>query len=249
MYKSLLLSILLVGSLHSCEKQEAFGQVNRLKFQSAADLEHLKLYYCNKAFFVKHNDLIVMLENHNMDTDLRDITLEQLDAVLEHGYLTLSRIDINEYYLRCHIKGLGGNKFMWMALKFIIESVVKEAIINPLVKHAVKYYNNYQHPDPNQVQKIKNLHHQDAVNVIAKIYDELEKNGMLNQECASYRRYENGYVEMVPGTNLPVKTVIKGQERKIRDEIIMKIAEQVLCNKTPNADYMLSCMRKSVIGL
>ena len=247
MYKSLLVSILLFGSLHTCEKQEAYGQVHQIKFQS--NLENVKLYYCSKCFFVKDNDLIVELGAHNMDSELKDITEQQLDAILEHGYLILSKIDTNEYYLRCHIKGLGGNKFMWMALKFVIESVVKEAIINPLVKHAVKYYNNYQHSDPNQVQKIKNLHHQDAVNVISKIYDELEKNGMLNEECASYKRYENGYIEMVPGTNLPIKTVIKGQERKIRDEIIMKIAEQILYNKTPNADYMLNCMRKSIVGL
>jgi hypothetical protein len=243
----LLASMLLFSSLQSCEKQEAYGQVNHIKVQSS--LENIKLYYCSKCFFVKHNDTIVELSAHNMDSELQNINEEQLNAVLEHGYLTLSKIDNNEYYLRCHIKGLGGNKFMWMALKFVIESVVKEAIINPLVKHAVKYYNNYQHPDANQVQKVKNAHHQEAVNVIAKIYDELEKNGMLNEECASYRRYENGYVEMIPGTNLPVKAIIKGQERKIRDEIIMKIAEQVLCNKVPNADYMLTCMRKSVVGL
>lgn len=96
--KRLLLSLLLFTSLQAAEKKESYGQLKRISFVSNR-LDHLKLYYCNKLFYIKDDDLFIELDNDNLASNLRGIDNEKLNDLLKNNFLGLIKLSPDEYYL------------------------------------------------------------------------------------------------------------------------------------------------------
>ena len=103
MNKLLLLSLLPLSVL----SMETY-QIDRSCVQSSPTLGELDLYRSGKQFIVGSADKFDVIPAWNTDKQLNQMDMTQLTALLQQGYLRVSRLSDGEYKIEAKVRGNGG---------------------------------------------------------------------------------------------------------------------------------------------
>lgn len=72
-------------------------------------IKDAQLFYASTGFFVGINKQLLPIASHDVSQDLCPIkNVEKLKKLLQHGYLSLSKLSNGEYKLNVHVRGIGG---------------------------------------------------------------------------------------------------------------------------------------------
>lgn len=105
--KKLFLSLLTIFSL----KADIF-EINRQGFHFPHDKPMTMLYDTEKGFIAIHENLLQVIPPYNCSSELRDVTMEDIQHLLTHGYIRVHEADNGELRLEWHGRLKGGGPYL-----------------------------------------------------------------------------------------------------------------------------------------
>jgi hypothetical protein len=120
MKKILLLAIFFASSW---SKAEVYAVPHSSVFSPQA-LAITALMHSKKGFSVVQNGASYPVQKHNLDKRLRAISLEQLKAFVDNGYIAVKQSDIGEFSLDAKVRGLGGGPYAAVQAYWLTKSAL-----------------------------------------------------------------------------------------------------------------------------